>query len=105
MIFGSVTGACIIAFIIWVTSITVGKKGGSDTDDSTNPMIDVFNAQPDFSRYTMGSKNVTFTDNLWKQANYGGSYLDPIRRTGDEESEVVDNGVDSILFDVHSGRG
>ena len=105
VIFGSVTGACIIAFIIWVVSFTTGKNGGGDTDDSTNPMIDVFNEQPDFSKYTQGGKGVIFTDNLWNQANYGGSYLDPIRRTEDEETEVIDSGVDSILYDLHASRG
>lgn len=31
--------------------------------------------------------------------------MDPIRRSGDEETEVIDNGVDSVLYNVHAGRG
>jgi hypothetical protein len=105
IIFGSVTGACIIAFIIWVVSFTSGNKNGDDTDDSTNPMIDVFNTEPDFTRYTAGGQSLIFNNNLWNQANYGGSFLDPIRKTEEEETEVIDSGVDTILYNLHKSRG
>ena len=56
-IFASVCAASIITFIVWVNSITSGKHVGDDAviddgDGTTNPMIDIFNTAPDFSRYT-----------------------------------------------------
>ena len=92
-------------FIIWVANFTSGKKEKDTPDTSTNPMIDVYNAQPDFSKYKQNGAGETFVSNFWNQPNYGGPIADPIRRTGDEETEVIDNGLDAIMIDIHAARG
>lgn len=91
-------------FIIWVLSFKA-KGGSTPEDDSTSPMLAVYAEQPDFSLYTNIQSGDKFLVDFWKQPNYGGPVYEPIRRTVDEETEVIDNGLRNVLNDVHATRG
>ena len=51
IIFGSVTGFFIIAFVVWVLSFKSEESEDAPDDEKYSPMLSVYNEMPDFARY------------------------------------------------------
>jgi hypothetical protein len=54
-----------------------------------NPMVSIFNEEPEFSSYTYENSNQAYEDELWKDPIFGGSILEPLVRPHVEGEEEV----------------
>jgi hypothetical protein len=94
----------IVGIILGVT-LSGGKGGDVPVVPTENPMVAIYNSQPDFSKYAKGGKDQIFTTGLWTQSNYGGPVTDPIRKTTETGIVEVPNQVSNQLSIVFDNRG
>jgi hypothetical protein len=68
------------AFVTFIVFEFSGSKPSdpepAPIDHGTNPMVEIFNSEPDYTHYTFDQS--FFDKKFWKVADYGGSILDPI---------------------------